>query len=165
MGFPNIWQSVTVEEGLRLWFQRRELTAYRAVPFLTIWGIWLARNSCLFEGQPLQTFQVASNICSIAQFFKTKGCTKKPRVVGDLVIDHSHPWAFFDGTCQGEDRTGGIGGVLYLKEKHCINFSANVGSGSNNHVELLALQGLMRVAYHRQISHIQIYGDSKFVID
>lgn len=38
----NVWQGGTVEEGLKVWFQRQDLKNFRAVPFINLVYGWLA---------------------------------------------------------------------------------------------------------------------------
>jgi len=35
--------------------------------------------------------------------------------VGELVVDKTTPWVFFDGVCRGEDSQCGIGGISLSK--------------------------------------------------
>lgn len=123
--------------------QKRELKAYRAIPCLVLWGIWLAHNDSLFNGIQKPTFQVFSQVnglfngdCKMDQ----KG--RIPRQVGELMIDKTIPWGFFDGAKQDPQNFCSFGGVLFLSEKHFFKFKAGLDSGKNNFAESSALRWL-----------------------
>jgi len=46
-----------------------------------------------------------------------------------------------------------------------LKFKMGLGMGSNNYVELMALKDMMKCALERDLSHIQIFGDSSMVIN
>jgi ribonuclease HI len=80
-------------------------------------------------------------------------------------IDFSRPWDFFDGASQENgDRCGG-GGVLFLTPSHFFNLKWGLGQGSNNFAEILALKLLLTFASEKEISNLQIFGDSMLVIN
>lgn len=67
IGSPKAWVANSVEECLKQWFQKKELTEYPAIPCLILWGIWFARNAQLFENKQVPTFQVFSQVYAILQ--------------------------------------------------------------------------------------------------
>lgn len=72
---------------------------------------------------------------------------------------------FFGGACQGRLGVCGEGGILFIQENHKTGFKAALGEGTNNLAEMNSLWLLLRVAIERGVTQLQIYGDSKFVID
>jgi len=84
-------------------------------------------------------FQETSHIYVIVQLYKTNGPNIRPRLIGDLVWDKSLFWGYFDGICQHEEAFYGIGRVIFIHEKYYIELNYNIGQGTNNHTELLAL--------------------------
>jgi ribonuclease HI len=86
-------------------------------------------------------------------------------MVSDVVINHLVAWGFFDGACQGPDRSCGVGFILHLSELHFISGKANLGQGTNNLGEFKALFNLLKIVVLRNISNLQVFGDSKLVID
>jgi len=60
---------------------------------------------------------------------------KFPHKVGELEINKSCPWSFFDGSKQGIPKNNTIGGVLFLYNTHCVEFKVGLRPGSNNCVE------------------------------
>ena len=74
-------------------------------------------------------------------------------------------WGFFDGAMGGVlDRCGGRV-VLYFDSQNYLFFKTRLGVGSNNFVELSALRLLMSKALERGVRSIQIFGDSKIIIN
>ena len=67
------------------------------------------------------------------------------RIVNEQ-IDKDSPWGYFDGSAARDPQICGAGGILYLSEEHSFAFSAGLGLGTNNFVELLALKLLIILA-------------------
>jgi hypothetical protein len=59
-----------VEKFLKNWMSKRELKEWRVVPYLTIWGVWLARNSLIFEEKDIPSFHVAQQIRSMDMAYR-----------------------------------------------------------------------------------------------
>lgn len=99
------------------------------------------------------------------QEHKTTDKPKKKRVISVLPINKNEPWAFFDGASQGTPALGGAGGVLDMPDtsKICIKFAP--GRGTNSKAELSALWAVLKTAQRKNVLRIQLYGDSKMVID
>ena len=72
---------------------------------------------------------------------------------------------FFDGFASGSPQVCGAGGILFLKDDHYFTFKAGLGEGPNNFAELYALKLLITLALDKQVSRIQVYGDSLLVIN
>jgi hypothetical protein len=79
------------------WFLRKELEELRVVPYLVMWGIWLARNSSLFNEKYIPTLQVTTQAVSLLPFYKETIKKKTIRILGNLQVDKSYPWGFFMG--------------------------------------------------------------------
>jgi hypothetical protein len=56
------------------------------------------------------------------------------------------------------------GGILHISQIHSFSFSAGLGEATNNFSELMALYLLLLLALEKNINHLNIYGDSLFVI-
>jgi ribonuclease HI len=80
-------------------------------------------------------------------------------------INKQKPRAFFDGVCQGPNRICGLGFILHISEAHYFHDKAKMGLGSNNMVEFSALFALLRLVVSKDMTPIQVYGDSKLCID
>ena len=89
----------------------------------------------------------------------------KIRIIIEEIIDKSQPWGFFDGSASSDPHLCGARGILFLKEDHFYTFKAGLGVGTNNYAELYALKLLLRLALDKQVSKIQVFGDSLLVIN
>ena len=87
------------------------------------------------------------------------------RTVAVENIDKTYPWGYFDGSAVGEPKICGAGGMLYISDEHYFSFKASLGIGTNNYAELCALKLLFTLARENHISKIQIFGDSRLVIN
>ena len=89
----------------------------------------------------------------------------KIRIITKEIIDKSKPWGFFDGSVAGDAHLCGTGGILFIKDDHYFTFKAGLGIGTNNLAELCALKLLLTLALDKQITKIQVFGDSLLVIN
>lgn len=65
---------------------------------------------------------------------------------------------------ENRDHCGG-GGVLFFSHSHYFNLKWGLGQGTNNVAELLALKFLLSFACEKEISNLQIFGDSMLFIN
>ena len=89
----------------------------------------------------------------------------KIRIISEEIIDKTKPWGFFYGFASGNPQVCGTGVILFLKDDHYFTFKARLGVGTNNFVELSTLKLLLILALEKQISNIQVFGDSLLVIN
>ena len=68
------------------------------------------------------------------------------RMVVNEQIDKASPWGYFDGLAAGVPQIYGACEILYLFQEHSFTFSAGLGLGTDNYVELLALKLLITLA-------------------
>ena len=89
----------------------------------------------------------------------------KRRLVIAPNINRDIPWELFDGEIQGMPPLGGVGAVIFIstEKKLCIKYA--IGQSTNNKEELTTLWAILRVSLSRQILDIQIFSDSKMVVD
>jgi hypothetical protein len=85
---------------LRKWFRMEELKAFRVLPRLVLWGIWLSHNDNIFNDKQKPTVQVYSQVYGLFQGCKMEVKEKIPRQTGVLLIEKPNPWDFFDGAKQ-----------------------------------------------------------------
>ena len=135
------------------------------MPYLVLWGIWSSRNSSLFEGKHLPTFQVSTQVMGLLPFYKEIPKYKVPRILGDFQVDKTTPWGLFDGPFQGQAMTIGILFSLHISESHYFLFKANMGRGTNNVGEFMALFYQLKIALEKGLSYLQVFGDSLLVIN
>jgi hypothetical protein len=55
-----------------------------------------------------------------------------PRSLQEPIIDHTKPWGFFDGACQGTLGVCGARVILYLDNVNYFLQKYGVGLGTNN---------------------------------
>ena len=72
LGSNTMWQGGSVEEILKLSFQRMTLKINVVVSFITFWGIFLGCRSSLFKDRCLQPFQLTTQNCDFVQYNKAK---------------------------------------------------------------------------------------------
>ena len=89
----------------------------------------------------------------------------KTRIIKDPEINREIPWAFFDGSSQGEPPLGGARAVIHFTTKRKILLKYAMGQETNSRVELSALWATLKVAHSNRIQDIPIFRDSKVVID
>ena len=82
------------------------------LPHLICWGVWIMRNKATF-----QDIISSPNILAAAQlsiYFSIPNLEKEPvpHIIIAEEIDHSFPWAYFDGASDGNNACGwGIGSL------------------------------------------------------
>ena len=60
---------------------------------------------------------------------------------------------------------GGLGGVIYFSDKHKVQANFYPSHCTNNKEELAALHTVLNLAINNNISQLQVFGDSKMVVD
>jgi ribonuclease HI len=55
--------------------------------------------------------------------------------------------------------------VLFINHSHYIHIRYSLGGGTNNRVELIALWTLLETTKEKNMTKLQVFGDSKLVID
>ena len=81
------------------------------------------------------------------------------------MIDKSTPWDIFDIASQGEPAIGGAGEVIHFSKTNQIYFKLGLGRVTNSKAILSALWATLKITKDKQIDKLNIYGDSKIVIE
>jgi hypothetical protein len=97
--------------------------------------------------------QVGSQGMKILRYFKQTKVAKPTMIIVKEEIDKSRACAYFDGAAQGDPQVSGVGGVLYLRD--VLKIKADLGHGSNNYAELMALKLILISATEKGASKIQ----------
>ena len=79
-------------------------------------------------------------------------------------IRESVPWAYFDGAADLNGRCG-AGLVIHITPEKSFRASIGLGQGTNNFAELKALHHLLCWLSLKQLRQVQIFGDSKNVVN
>jgi ribonuclease HI len=85
------------------------------------------------------------------------------RVVVEFIIKN-RPYAFFDGTSEGDPHMGGAIGVFHFSTSHSLTLNTSMGHGFNKFSELMALKLLLTLALEYRVTHLQVFGHSLLVI-
>jgi ribonuclease HI len=139
---------------------------FNTLPSLACWFIWLERNKFIFE----------SRIPSIqAVVLKIRGMLENsvglgPRKGKSLRIKKTHvvtlaSAGWFDGATQANGILSGAGGVLKISGNTSYRWTLNCGPSTNTRAELLGVWASLILETRLGIDHLQVFGDSKIVID
>lgn len=85
------------------------------------------------------------------------------RLISPETIDQYIPWAYFDGTAQAQGCAGGI--LLHKTENHRYKIQMGLVLGTNKFAELISLKHLLHFALAHACYYLQIFGDSKIIIN
>lgn len=88
---------------------------------------------------------------------------KNPCALQQILSRPDLPSSFFDGACNNKMYGGGM--VLHLSSNHSFPVKNECWVGTTNRVELLVLWGLLSFACSKNIQELQIFGDSKIIVD
>jgi ribonuclease HI len=109
---------------------------------------------------------VFSQVVVLFDQVKESPTPKFPQQIGELLIDKSYSWGFFDGACQGLDKPCGLGGLLFLSDEHFYTFKENDGRGSNKpRQSFQTLILLFKKSHECGLRALQVYGDSLLVVN
>ena len=130
-----------------------------------IYTIWEARNRAIFRNEWTPTDISSAILIQKAQEHIVSPKSRKIRAAIVPVIDKSTLWEFFYEASQGEPTISGAGGVIHLYETHKISFKLGLGRATNSKAEISMLWATLNIAKDKQIDKLNIYGDSKIVIE
>lgn len=78
-------------------------------------------------------------------------------------IEKSTPWVFFYGAANQQGCGGGF--TLYISEQHFYSVKMGLGFGTNNFAELMTLCHLLHFSLGHQCINLNVFGDSKNIIN
>jgi hypothetical protein len=78
---------------MRNWCENINLKNYKSLSIIIAWGIWIARNTNLFDDKLILTIQFASHGINIPSGFKQAKNEKPPRQIVVERVDRSKAWA------------------------------------------------------------------------
>jgi ribonuclease HI len=159
------WNQGSVEDCFRTWIQDRSISLYAGLLGIMISNIWWARNNVVFKDKLVPPEVTMTISLSQAKEFKAKIRASKTRTMIPPLIDYTIPWGFFNGASQGHPPTYGVGVVLYISHSHYIHIRYMPGGRTNNREKLIALWTLLETTKEIFFPKLQVFGDSKLVID
>lgn len=133
------------------------------LPLLICSKIWLTRNNIIFQGSLTQWPLITAKIVVAYQEIPEKTRTSTAQPHAPEIIDRTISWAYFDGAAQSHRCGGGF--LLYLSDQHHYQIKMGLGEGTNNFAELITLRHLLHFALAHSCNNIQIFGDSKIIIN
>jgi hypothetical protein len=119
----------------------------------------------MFDEIHLFTFKVSSQVIGLLPFYKDIPKKKITKGFSEFQVDKCVPWEHFYGACQGQNRIVGLGFNLFLSKSHYFIFKENLGSGTKNIGELMALFYMFKFSLDEDMRTLQVFGDSLLVIN
>lgn len=124
----------------------------------------MSKNNNIFRGKHIVWPLIIPKICNSYMEIPVDEQVAKIRTITLEVIDKAYPWAHFDISAQEQGCGNGI--ILHISETHYFYICMGLGEdGTNNFAELLTLHHLLYFAIKKNCRYLQVYGDSKIVIN
>ncbi len=133
------------------------------LPLLFCWSIWLTRNIIIFEEGIANGTIMAAKILTVFHEIPEHKPFAPRRPTAPAPIDKTTPWAYFDGATQEQGCGGGF--ILHINEQHYYSVKLGLGGGTNNYAELITLRHLLHFSLGHKCINLQIFGDSKIIIN
>ena len=127
-----------------------------------MWDILNSRNMFIFQDIKPSLFHICTKIIASFLEYCEDDKVKNPKVYVRSSLDEDKSICYFEGT--EKDGCCWAGMIISIKIHHSIRLWIKVGMGTNSHVELLTLCGLLWFAKMKGTLEIQIVGDSNVVI-
>ena len=119
----------------------------------------------MFENKEASGWKVVSKATSAyGEFFKERD-REGVRNPSSPSFNLNFPIGLFDGASQEDGGKCGAWAMLKMIDTKVFKLKMDRGKGTNTSGELLALWCLLYFAGKKQVSHLQICGDSKVAID
>jgi hypothetical protein len=118
------WFSPSVEECIRQWFQKKELTEDRAIPCLILWGIWLAHDVHLLKINKCPLFKL---LLRYVPYFRAVERAQRREFQGRLEncrLTDPFPVGSLMGACQGQESFSSSCGLLFISDSNRVKFKA-----------------------------------------
>ena len=159
------WEGPSLLEAFKSWWDSEVTKLHRIIPLIISWVIWITRNSLIFEDRRSSNLDIASKAAGIILFFSDGEKPPRAREVSAEAINKELPWGYFDGAVEGDPSRCGASIVLHLDVRNSIKCKEGLGSSTNNFAETSALRLLLIMALEWGVHLLQVFGDSKIVID
>lgn len=104
-----VWQGQNIEQAWRNWVSNPTNNSIKALPLLINWGAWLARNASISNAHSSIPEHIVAEGLSILSHFPQGKDHNPVRPVVEELVDHSRPWAYFDGASQNDSLVCGGG--------------------------------------------------------
>ena len=161
----NKWDKRTLNDYLLHWLTEKYIHHFKELVFLFIYSIWWYRNQMWFLDKVFTPALATHRIKLAMHDNKVSPKEKAVRFLLMLSIDQEMSGGFIGGTSQGHLVISGVETILYFDSYHYFTLKYIAGQGSNNHAEFYALWILLKNVEEKWLNHVQVYGDSKLMID
>jgi hypothetical protein len=135
------------------------------LPCYVAWEVWKSRNINIFDNKFSSPSAVAFKALSQFNEFSGRRNLSLARRPLCPVFPDDIATRFFDGSSSQNGVVCACGVVLKLLNGNVFLLGLNVGSGTNSKAELLGLWVLLFFSRVQKLEHLQVYGDSKLMID
>lgn len=152
----------TIVEAYKWWASQKSV--WHPIPLIVNWFIWKWRNKKIFQNNKENFGQLFDKI--IPYYSLILPIIPLQKMQRKTVTDSSQllmPRAHFDGAAK--DRKCACGVDICLSRDLQYYMYWNGGKGTNNNAEAMALHGLLTFCSFMDIDPINIYEDSKIIID
>lgn len=155
------WRLLPLDQAFEFWATKGD--GMKALPYYACWEIWCHRNNLLFNEGCLDIYRMYSNILVWLHSnpVPDKVCRDLSTRIRPPCIQL--PAIFFDGAQQ--DGVCGCGAWIQTEGDERYHIIWNGSPGTNNKAEVMALWSGLLVAHILQFPCVDIYGDSRIVID
>lgn len=150
---------------------------WRAIPLLAIWAILKWRNGKIFNSKKESNISIATSIISLYNTLELAGTHRNRKERGEKATVNREgtrmrcttsmtlgsPRTYFDGAAQHGICSCGV--YIKIAGDQAIEIYWNAGPRSNNRAEAVALAGILSFCNFLDIPFLQIYGDSRIIID
>jgi len=168
-----VWQFICSELQLSMtWCQSylhncytqwiKEHKQHSSLPLFICWGVWLHRNSIIFEDRNTNWLITGLKILALYKEYLTVTKPRKIRDVPPLDIELVMV-GFFDGAAV--DGMGGCGFILYINKEHFYRGWTGLLACTNNLAEITAVWSLLYWANKLNLKELRVCGDSLLVIN
>ena len=107
----------SLEHIIKNWWNDDRVHNYEALHALFVFTIWEARNRAVFQNTWNPSEIIEKVLLQKMMEHQMKPKSTPQRLLTNLEINKTIRWVLFDESSQGEPPLGGVGGVVYLKEK------------------------------------------------
>jgi len=94
------WGNGNLDEAWAKWWHQYPDGNMRNLPLIICWGVWLARNKCIFQDKGTLVTATAIQCVSIYSSIPEPEEKKSQTHNKTVHIKEGIPWAFFDGASQ-----------------------------------------------------------------
>jgi len=160
-GFPYI-SHASFSDAFIWWSCQK--ASWRPIFIFSLWYIWKWRNHFIFQERKDPFNFVFDNIVSSIESIPVKTSLEHKSKQADFPTEQMPiPRAFFDRACH--DDICGCGVYIIMENNLQYQIHWNGGLGSTIKAEAMALTSLLSMCHFLNIQSLQIYGDSKVIIE